>query len=290
MRRFSICNFTLAAAPFETQVRLLSDAGVPGMGICESMLPGERSSVELARELSIAGLKATICITETVSPLPLVHFAGPNDPEERVLKLQSAIRRLAPFEPEAVAILTGPEGDRDIDAARSVAVEGIARVAEVAREEGVTLALEPIHRLDRQDWSLVSDIPGALSILEETGDDTIGLLVDSFNLWDSPDVERHIRDAGRRIVAVHIHDWSADRRSWADRQVMGDGMIDLAGFIRAAEAAGFTGTYDCEIFSDDGRLGVAEYPDSLWSLPPEELVTRCVRAWGDLARAAGIEP
>jgi sugar phosphate isomerase/epimerase len=290
MKRFSISGFTLAGSPFDEQLRLLSGAGVPGIGICESMLPADTSSEKLARQVAAAGLRATVCVTEAVSPLPLVHFAGPNDPEERISQLQAGVRRLAPFHPEAVVIVTGASIGRETDAARAIAVDGISRVAAVAKQEGVRLALEPIHRLDKNDWSLVSDIPGALTILEEIGDDNIGLLIDSFHLWDTPAVTRHIRQAGHRIVAVHLSDWGAERRSWADRRLMGDGVIDLPSFVRAAEDAGFTGTYDCEIFSDNGMLGVAAYPDSLWSIPPEELVAKCVTSWYRLAGTAGVEP
>ena len=42
------------------------------------------------------------------------------------------------------------------------------------------------------------------------------------------------------------------------------------------DAAGFDGHYDVEIFSDDGHFGVG-YPDSLWRLPPKEVVDRATR-------------
>jgi sugar phosphate isomerase/epimerase len=167
-------------------------------------------------------------------------------------------------------------------------VDGIARVAEVARAEGVRLALEPIHAADASDWSLVSDIPAALALLDEIGDPSIGLLVDTFHLWDTPDVEAHIRAAGPRIAAVHVNDHGRDHRSWADRRIMGSGVIDVVGWLRACEDAGFRGHYDCEIFSDDGTLGVADYPDSLWRLPGPELARQCVEAFDRVAAEAEV--
>ena len=45
------------------------------------------------------------------------------------------------------------------------------------------------------------------------------------------------------------------------------------GSWRALDAAGWDGLYDIEIFSDNGTFGAA-YADSLWDLPPEELLPR----------------
>ncbi len=286
--RFSICNFTLLTTPFAEQFGAMAGAGATGMGVCEGMIPEDWSPEHVRGELDAHDLRATICLPALLSPLPLVLFPGPDSVDERVAGLQESVRRLAPLEPEAVLILTGPAQGLDPAEARARAVDGIARVAEVARAEGVRLGLEPIYAADAADWSLVSDVPGALELLDEIGDPTIGLVVDTFHLWDTPDVEAHIRAAGPRIAAVHVNDRGRDHRSWADRRIMGTGVIDLPGWLRACEDAGFRGHYDCEIFSDDGSFGVGEYPDSLWRLPGAELARRCVESFERVAAEAGV--
>jgi sugar phosphate isomerase/epimerase len=50
----------------------------------------------------------------------------------------------------------------------------------------------------------------------------------------------------------------------------------MAEILHKLDAAGFRGFYDVEIFSDNGEFDVA-YPDSLWKLPPEEIVERSTR-------------
>jgi sugar phosphate isomerase/epimerase len=57
-----------------------------------------------------------------------------------------------------------------------------------------------------------------------------------------------------------------------DRVLPGDGIIDLPPLLAALDEGGFTGWYDLEIFSDDGRYGT-DLPDSLWKRPPVELLT-----------------
>ena len=53
----------------------------------------------------------------------------------------------------------------------------------------------------------------------------------------------------------------------------GEGTLDLAGMLRALEAAGYDGWYDLEVLSDNGMFG-SSYPDSLWNVPPVQLVSR----------------
>jgi len=286
--RASICNFTLLTTPFAEQFGVLAGAGATGMGVCEGMIPEDWTSERVRAELDAHGLRATICLPALLAPLPLVLFPGPDTVDERVAGLQESVRRLAPLEPEAMVILTGPAQELLAAEARERAVDGIARVAEVARAEGVRLALEPIHAADASDWSLVDDIPGAMAILDELDDPNVGLLVDTFHLWDTPDVHDHIRAAGDRIAAVHVNDRGADHRSWADRRVPGTGIIDLAGWLRACEDAGFRGHYDVEIFSDNGAFGVGEYDDSLWNRPPADVARECVEGLERAAEEAGV--
>jgi sugar phosphate isomerase/epimerase len=56
-----------------------------------------------------------------------------------------------------------------------------------------------------------------------------------------------------------------------DRVLPGDGTIDMPSMIGALERGGFTGWWDLEIFSDDGRAG-DDFPDSIWKRPTPEWV------------------
>lgn len=273
--RFSVCNFTLMSTPFEAALDAIADNGIPGVGVCEALIPEGWSADRVRSALDTRGLAPTVCIPALLSPLPLVLFPGPDDPAERERGLAESIRLFGALGAEAVAVLTGPQQARSLDDAEDVALPAIARLADVAAEAGTTLALEPIYKPDHEDWSLVWDIPGAMRIVDAIDHPALGILVDAFHLWDTEDFHDWIRRAGSKVHAVHLHDRGSDTRSWADRRVPGTGVIDLAGMIRACEDAGYRGHYDCEIFSDSGLLGVDDYPDSLWKLPPTDLVAAC---------------
>lgn len=273
---FSVSEFSTPNHTYEEDLASFAAGGAEGIGIAEGKLsPGDDS--ESIRRLRESGLKATICLPATLAILPIGMTPEPAEPEARVESLVASIRRFAAFEPEVVLILTGIPGERDEAEARALVVEALRRLGEAGRAAGVRVALEPIHLSAKDDFSMVADLPGAEALLAEAGDESIGIIFDTWHLWDTPDVLEHARRLAPRFPAVHVNDWRDPTRHWDDRALPGEGVMDLPTILGALEAGGFDGWYDMEIFSGE------QYPDSLLKLRPEELVRRgregFLRAW-----------
>jgi sugar phosphate isomerase/epimerase len=251
---------------WEEDLAAYAAGGAGGIGIAETKLP-EDDAAAIA-QLRASGLKATLCLPAALSILPNALGREPTDPEERVASLSASIRRLAAYEPEMVMFLTGAPGERPEAEARAIVVEGIRELGRVARDAGVRIGVEPIHRTANAEFSTITDLPGAEALLEEAGDDSVGILFDTWHLWDTPDVLEHARRLAPRFPTVHVNDWRAETRDWDDRALPGDGIIDLPAIIGALEAGGYDGWYDMEIFSGD------QYADSLMKLDPAEMVRR----------------
>ena len=273
--RFSVSEFSTMPLSFDEDLAAYAAGGSEGIGLAEAKLPDGRDDESLAK-LRDSGLKATICLPTGLSVLPVPPFPGPDDPQERVESLCASVRRLAAFDPETVLCLTGPVGGLDPQEARKIVVEGLREVARTAAEVGVSVALEPIHASARDDFTIVDNIPDAVDLLDEVGV-PMGIVFDTWHLWDTPDVLDHIRTHARRFPAVHVNDWRDPTRGWDDRSLPGDGIMDLPAIFGALEAGGFDGWYELEIFSTE------TYPDSLLKLDPVELVRRgkagFLRAW-----------
>lgn len=265
--RFAVSEFSTMPLSYDEDLAAYAAGGAAGIGIAEAKLPEGRDQESLAK-LRESGLKATICLPAGLSVLPLPAFPGPDDPEERVASLCASVKRLAPFEPETMLCLTGPVGDRDPEEARRIVVEGLREVARAGEEAGVRVALEPIHASARDDFTMVDNLPDAVALLDEVGVPSMGILFDTWHLWDTPDVLDHIREQAHRFPAVHVNDWRDPTRGWDDRALPGEGIMDLPAMFGALEAGGFDGWYELEIFSTE------TYPDSLLKLDPAELVRR----------------
>jgi sugar phosphate isomerase/epimerase len=265
--RFSVSEFSTLNRSWEEDLAAFAAGGAEGIGIAEAKLPEGRDDESL-EQLRASGLKATVCIPAQMSILPNALGLEPPEPAARVASLAASIRRLAPFDPEVVMFLTGVPGDLDPAEARRIVVEGVRELGRVGREAGVRVALEPIHRSARNEFSIVADLPETEALLAEAGDDSVGILFDTWHLWDTADVLEHIGRLARRFPAVHVNDWREETRHWDDRALPGEGIIDLPAILGALEAGGFDGWYDLEIFSSES------YPDSLLKLDPAELVRR----------------
>ena len=263
--RFSISQITTLPASFDDDLRAYREAGAEGIGIWEIKLEDGREQEQLAalRESGLASTSAVPAVP-SIAPIPI---PGPADAAERVEAYCAGLRRLQPFEPSAVVLLTG-SGER------SEIVDGLRTIASEARLLGLRIALEPYSRQGGDEWTIVSTIPDAVGLLEEAGvADDVGLLFDVWHLWDCEGLEEQVEAEIGRIAGVHVNDVRRPTRSFADRVLPGDGVADVPRMLAALDDAGWDGFYELEIFSDNGAFGNA-FPDSLWDIPAAELARR----------------
>lgn len=283
---FAVCEFTTLRATFEEDLAAYRAAGAAGIGICEIKLEEGREDEQLAA-FRASGLAATSCVPAVPSILPLPHLPGPEDPGERVEAIRAGIRRLAPFEPQALVCLTGPAGTRSEAEARRELVGGLAAVAQEAAAAGIPVGLEPMSARFREDWTTITTLAEAAELCDEVGADNLGILFDTWHLWDTPDLLGEIERHADRIVGVHVNDWRGETRGWCDRVLPGDGVADLPAVLGALADAGWRGPYELEVFSDDGTFGTA-YPDSLWAEDAGVLARRGHDAFRQLWDRAGV--
>ena len=256
--RTSISQITTVTQSFADDLDAYRAAGADGIGIWEMKLAED--SLERFRE---SGLEAGAAIPLVPSILPLPLMEGPEDPAERVEALCASVERLAPYEPACMLILTGPGDDR------AAVLDGIRQVADAAARAGVRLALEPIQREFRDYWTIVSTLDEAAALLDEAGRPEVGLICDTWHLWNAPGLTAAIARHRDRIAALHVADWREPTRNTNDRVLPGDGVIDFGPIF---DALAWDGLYDLEIFSD------AELDGSLWREDPRELARRGVEA------------
>jgi sugar phosphate isomerase/epimerase len=254
--RLSISQITTVGQSFADDLDAYKVAGANGIGIWEMKLADD--SLERFRA---SGLAAATACPEVPSILPLPLMEGPADPAERIEAVRAGIKRLASFEPPCVMFLTGPGDDR------ATVVEGIRAIADAGAEAGVKVALEPIQREFAHFWTIPTSLDEAAQLLDEAGRPDVGLMYDTWHLWNQPleQIERH-RD---RIAGVHVADWREPTRNTNDRVLPGDGVIDFGPIV---ETLRWGGLYDLEIFSDP------ELPDSLWKDDPRDLARRGMEA------------
>jgi sugar phosphate isomerase/epimerase len=268
----SLSEISTVGASFAEDLAAYAAAGFDGIGIWEMKLGDDATDLEALRA---SGLRATNCVPSVPSILPNAVIEGPEDVEERIESLCASVRRFAPFEPDCVLCLTGAAGERNEPEARRLVVDGLQRVAAVADEAGVRLGLEPIHASQRAQLTLITTIPETLDLLAEAGLAGVGIMVDLWHLWDTPDVDRHLAENVDRITGVHVADWYPDGRN--ERALPGSGVARQQELVGALARAGWTGAWDVEIFGEPGNS------ESFWALPVHEAARRAHAAIAAIA-------
>lgn len=269
----SLSEISTVGASFEEDVQAYAAAGFDGIGIWEMKLGDDDAALEALRA---SGLRVTNCVPQVPSILPNTVIDGPADVEERVASMRASLHRLAAYAPDCVLCLTGPAGGRDEEEARSLVVDGLRRLAAAADDAGVRLGLEPIHASQRDQLTLITTIPETLDLLDEAGLPDVGIMVDLWHLWDSPEIDRHLRENVGRITGVHVADWHGDGRD--ERALPGDGVARIGELLHVLRDSGWNGAWDVEIF------GIPDDPASFWALDPGEAARRAHAAISALER------
>jgi len=254
--KLALSEISTVNATFAEDVAAYAAAGFDAIGLWEFKLPeDDGANCELARA---HGLSVANCVPSVPSILQLrvPGMEGPADPDERIESICASVRRFAVYEPECVACLTGPIGDRTEREARDVVVDGLRRIAATAREAGVRVGFEPIHPGERETTSFVNTVADAEALLDEEGLRDVGILVDTYNVWDDPGAAGWIVANPDRVSGVHIAcpevgaGRGLPRGSGREREL-----------VDALRAGGWDGSLDVEIFST---------PDGFWALPVED--------------------
>jgi sugar phosphate isomerase/epimerase len=281
---YSVSQLTTPRNTFADDVEQLARTGAQGIGLWEAKLPPGDDAGTRAR-LARHGLAATLCVPALWTILPSRLAPEPADPARRLELICASLRRLAGFGPVAYLVTGGARGDRSPAAALDLVARNLAVIADAAAEVGGMVGLEPIRVGAGSVGPVVNTLAESVALLESVKRPNVGIIFDVWHLWDEPDRDRLIRAHADRIVGVQVNDWREPTRGWCDRALPGEGRADVAGIVAALLRSGYRGWYDLEIFSDDGRYGTA-YPDSLWSLPHEELLARARGAFDRTWRQA----
>ena len=149
-----------------------------------------------------------------------------------------------------------PAGSKNISGARAQVAEASALLLEHGKGAGVRIALEPLHPVYAAERSCLSLLSEALDLCEtiegQTDDPWLGACLDVYHLWWDPNLKRDIARAGaaKRIFGFHVCDWLVPTEDVLnDRGMMGDGIINVRGIRGEAEASGYAGLVEVEIFS-----------------------------------------
>ncbi|MEO0510908.1 MAG: sugar phosphate isomerase/epimerase family protein [Verrucomicrobiota bacterium] len=221
-----------------------SAAGVPGVGLWRQWLDG-RPLTESRRMLNDHGLNAVSLVRSGFYPyLDETEKRAVLDDNKRALDEAAAIG--AP----QVVLVCGAKPELSLFENRRHITEGIACLIDHASQVDVMLSIEPLHPMYADCRSAVNTIGQCNDMIDQLGDEWVGIAADVYHIWWDPKLEHEIKRAGKRIIGFHVCDWMTPTTDILnDRGLMGEGCIDNRGIRKLVESAGFEGAIEVEVFS-----------------------------------------
>ena len=271
--RFGISEFTTWPWSFERDVERYAAHGLDTIEVCEFKLNRDDYRPQL-RSIERSGLTVSSVQSTVHALFPDSLAPSPSDPEDRIRHMKAAIERIAPHVPAQVpfVVITGAAPGGDARMVYERAVTAFAELATFAAERGVRMAYEPLNPVLFNTDTALWGLDQALELVRRVDHPALGICLDTWNIFQTPNLHEVIRECGERIFLVQVSDWHQPR-SGADRISLGDGTIDNAAIMRACREAGYAGPFVLEIFSDESL------PDSIWRADIDEVIDRNVAAF-----------
>jgi len=219
---------------FETNISKIADWGYTGVELAIRD-PEDVDINELDRVVSVHGLKVPAIGTGQAWGEEGLSLTSDNATVRiaAIERIKSQIPLAAHFN---AAIILGlirgitPNGQTHEQSLHYL-VESLQKCAQIASEQGVRFALEP---LNRYETDLIHTVADGLDLLKRIDTENIGLLLDTFHMnIEEPNIEESIRICGDRIFHFHV----ADSNRWYP----GAGHLNFRSIFEALFACDYQG-------------------------------------------------
>ena len=245
LSKCAIHTITTKAWDLPTACAKFSAAGIKGAGVWRQWLEGR--NLNASRK---------ILDDHSITAVSLVRggFFVSDDATKRREAIDENKRCLdeaAAIGASQVVLVCGAVPGISLTEARKQVTDGIAACVPHAAKLGVKLSIEPLHPMYAGERSCVNTVGQSNDIIDQTGEDWVGIAADVYHIWWDSDLEKEIARAGKRIVGFHVCDWKCPTVDFLnDRGLMGEGCINIPSIRKMVEATGFDGWNEVEIFSD----------------------------------------
>jgi sugar phosphate isomerase/epimerase len=244
-----LCVHTQTTKPWtiEECISHFSAAGIKGISIWRHLLEGK----------DLKSIKALLDAHQMeVVSLVRGGFFPAVDAEQRDLALEDnrlAIDQAAALGAPLVVLVCGADPRQSLEISLQQIQKGITALIPHAQNNGVKLAIEPLHPMYAGDKSAVVSLGQANDMCEAIASPWVGIAIDVYHLWWDNELKNEIIRCGKNknILAFHVCDWRVPTIDFlTDRGLMGEGCIPVRQIRMWLEEAGFDGYNEVEVFSE----------------------------------------
>jgi len=270
LSRVAMSEVTTFNWTFEQDVKAYAEAGFGAIGVWQKKLetgPFAYSTIPidpLPESVLDAAVQTIRDAGLGVSSLICAGDYTQTDPELLERRLEhgcSAIDAVRRLDAGCLVVIPGGLYGGTYAEAMERCSKSLRSLADIAGDADVKLAVEPLHP---RDTDFINTLGEALELVERVGHEACGVFVDTWQLWETPNLLTEIASSAGRIYGLHVADSPPTLRSNEDRFVPGEGVIPLVEIVGAALDAGYDGFIDVELMSRE-----------LWGLDYHDVLARC---------------
>lgn len=245
MNTLSISQLSTLRWDLESDVHEYAKRGFGGIGLYRPKLDdyGIERTIELLQEYS---MRAT-------SLSWVGGFTGSDGRpfEDAVSDAIAAVLQAAELRAGTLIVLAGGKNNHIKTHLRRTLCQALARLAAVASEHGIQLALEPFHPGCGDEWSFVNDLQSTLDIIERVDNPSLGLVMDTYHIGMDRDAIRWLPDVARHIHLVQLGDGRHCPHGEMNRCLLGDGCVPLPELMEVLLDNGYRGSWEVELIGED---------------------------------------
>jgi sugar phosphate isomerase/epimerase len=247
--RYSICNEVFEKWTFADSVRAMRKAGFQGIEIAPFTLADDVDELTPARRremrdiLKSEGVEFAGLHWLLITPKWLhITTADRAIREKSWAYFRKLIDLCGDLGPNGIMVLGSPrqrgsQGNTREEATRHLK-DGLASVADHARQRGATIALEP---LASRDTNVVNTVAEAVRLVDEIGHPAIQSMFDFHNTPDETETfDRIVRQHFRAIRHIHVNEM--------DGRYPGTGNFDFRPVFQALADLNYKGWVSLEVF------------------------------------------
>jgi sugar phosphate isomerase/epimerase len=250
--------------PLEEFVALSADAGFPGcdvdLGYAEQHGPEKLKDLYARHKQKFGGWGPA-----------LSHHTDPAKRADAAKTLERQAAHAAKLGIDSCAIWLLPSSKLPFQETWKAHVDGLKPAAKILADHGLRLGLEfvtPYH-LRRANPHEFIYTPGLMLELADAIGPNVGLLIDAWHMHHSATPMSQIAQIpAKKIVLCHLNDspqLPPEEILDSRRLLPGEGVIDLAGFFRNLQEAGYTGPVSLEAFHVVKDLPPKEAAHKAWA-------------------------
>jgi sugar phosphate isomerase/epimerase len=245
MNMLSVSQLSTLRWDLESDVQAYARRGFRGIGLYRPKLDdyGLHRTIELLDEHALS-----------VTSLSWVGgFTGSDGRpfEDAVADAIEAVLQAVELRADTLIVLAGGKNNHIKTHLRRTLCQALDRLAAVAAEHGVRLALEPFHPGCGDEWSFVNDLQSTLDIIERVDNPALGLVLDTYHTGMDRDALRWLPDVAPHVNLVQLGDGRHCPHGEMNRCLLGEGCVPLHDLMELLHECGYRGAWEVELIGED---------------------------------------